>query len=139
MIYRAARKSTVRFIRDQIMALNRPIEYLDWDEASDIQKLPSIDLIGLNGFALTNDGSLHNLIFGVTFSSLNDNNLARITDYVDHFYDMVQPTKTFKLFNNQATQIGVVTFFEGASVVPVTRAEMRVTVSMMVSGSLVVN
>lgn len=135
-IFKIVRISTIRFVKLHCDALN--IQYLDWDGNADLTQTPKVDLAGINGFAVANNGKLHDFSFGITAQTLNDPNLFRLTDIVDSFYSSMLPEKTFSIIHpDTGVVLGSASFVEGAAVHPVNRIETRVTAS--VQGSFVVD
>lgn len=127
-MYKNGRYSTIKFIKDNVTTLagqyGYPLNYIDWDARFEIQNLPETDHIGIAGYGLTDDDQFDNLIFGVTVATRQDENLFRITDYVDHFYKAMQPTEGFSLYRVEDAQIiGKVVFKNGVSATPVRQAE----------------
>lgn len=130
-MFKTARLSTIRFINNLKPNL---IQYIDWDESSDIQTLPIGDLVGLNAFTMSNQGKMHEIAFGITIATNNDKNLFRITDLVDLYYNAVLPEKEFIIHDPQNTNpIAKALFIEGAQIHPITRFETRVAQSIQVS------
>jgi hypothetical protein len=132
--FRAARLSTISFINE-----NKPAgtEYIDWDEGSDIQSLPSTDLVGLSAFSINNEGKLHRITFGVIAGTLNDPNLFRISEYTDFFYRLMQPEQEFPIYHpDTGLEIGKAIFTNGAAVHPLNRFETRV--AQAVQGSALI-
>lgn len=133
-IFKASRLSTIRFINEL-----RPIstQFIDWDSGSDLQDLPSEDIIGINGFSVANIGKFHLLHFGVTVAVLNDPHCFRVTDYIDLFYTAMLPEKEFLIYDSiTALPVGKAIFRDGALTTPINRFETRV--SQSVQGSAVI-
>lgn len=141
-MYAIARLAVIKFIRDTMAVLPPPpgigLGYIDWDEAADIQTIPSTDLIGLNGFGMTDEDRQHEVVFGVTLASYNDPNLFRVTGYADHFYRALRAGAQFPAWDTQtAEKIGTISIYAGTVVSAVTRAENRVMQNIVTKGLLV--
>ena len=134
-IFKTVRKSTIRFLSQKCKSLD--LIYLDWDDNADITKVPEQNLAGIHGFAVSNDGKLHDFVFGVTVQTMNDPNLFMMTDIVDVFYSAFLPEKSFDVLDDSGVKIATASFREGAAVHPVNRIENRVTMS--IQASFVVN
>jgi hypothetical protein len=127
---KATRLSTVRFINEVMSGFSPPdgigLQYIDWDDHADITKLPSGDLIGLNGFGITENDGTFGISFGVGLSSFNDQNLFRLTDYVDVFYRAMCAQKQYPIFHPiTGAAVGTATFERGTTASPIARVETR--------------
>jgi len=133
-VFKNFRLATVRFIN-----LNRPnnTTWFDWDGIGDKPELPPGDLIGINAFSLDNEGKFHGITFGVTIAVTGDENLFRITDMVDQYYNLMLPEKTFDILDPTTQAVlGKAVFREGTVVHAVTRFETKIVQS--VQGAAVV-
>lgn len=142
----ASRLSAIRFVTDVIRYLNTnrtgtmEVLYQDWDAHADLQEMPNADLIGMNGFAITDQDRTHEIVFGVTICTYNDPNVFRLTEFSNEFYKRMRTHKQFPLFDPEtASPIGVATFESGTTVTPVARVEVRPTMSISCSALIVMN
>lgn len=141
---KAARLSTVRFLREvasEILAADGVgLSYVDWDDHADMNKLPMTDIYGLTGMGITENDKTHEVVFGVTLSTYNDQNLFRMTDMSDLFYRRLRAGTTFSIYDPvTGLEVGKMVFQTGTSAMPVNRVETRAVVSISVTGLLVMN
>lgn len=139
---KAARFSTIRFIRDIAAQLVVPegigLNYVDWDAHADVGKLPTSDLYGLTGLGITDNEVTHDLVFGVTLSTYNDQNLFRMTDMTDLYYRRMRALTTFALLDPATGyEVGKIAIERGTTAMPIDRVETRLVVSFNVSASIV--
>lgn len=140
-MYAIARKSVVRFILDEIAKLPKtemPVEYVDWDARGETQELPNADLIGPIGFAYTERDKFCDVVFGIGLVTFTDPHILRLTDYADVFARRLQAESTFPVFDPQTGEkAGICTIFDGTTVTPISRVEVRPALSLQASGRLV--
>lgn len=142
-MYAIARKSVVRFILDSIAELPAsamPVEYLDWDAHGETQELPNADLIGAIGFAYTERDKFCDIVFGIGMVTFTDPNILRLTDYADFFSKRLQAESTFPAYDPvTGDRIGMITVFDGTTVTPINRVEIRPALSLQASARLVLD
>ena len=141
-MFNVSRLAVIKLVIDTMQSLTPPsgigLQYIDWDDASDIQDVPMTDLIGLNGFAMTDLDRVHDVMFGVSVASYNDPNLFRVSRYADLFYKTLKTGSYFSVWNaDTAQKIGNITLYAGTSVSPITRAENRAMQNIVARGRLV--
>lgn len=133
-MYKIARASTVRMIMDTMRDLDGKPQYYDWDAHAEGFELPGRDLIGLVGFACTENDRFHDLVFGIGIMVIDDPSLARATDYVDAFYQRLAAQKRFPMFNSDGSVTGFeAVCFDGTSASPMSRVDFRPTVDLQVT------
>lgn len=140
-MYKNLRASTIRLIQDVIAGLPNtgfPIQYMDWDAHADVFELPDADLVGLTGFGATQEGHFHDFVFGIGIVTYNDENIFRLSEIVDHFYTRCAVQQQFVVYDtNTGERIGIATIFDGTTVNPITRAEVRPAQSVQVTARFV--
>lgn len=132
-MFKITRLSTIRFINSH---LPPKVQYVDWDANADITELPSSDIVGLHAFSILNEGKMFSLNFGVTIAVSDDPNLFRMNDYIDRYFNLMLPEKTFLIYNEAAQPIAKAIFTNGVAVHPVSRFETRVAQSIQASADL---
>lgn len=140
-MYIVGRLAVIRYIRDIMDQLNTTgsmLQYVDFDQTADIQDLPNSDLVGINGFAMTDMDRQYDVMFGVTITTINDPNLFRISKCVDSYFRQLLAGKTFLVYDEvTADQIGSCEIYTGTAVSPVERAEALIVQQIAVKARLI--
>lgn len=132
-LFKISRLSTIRFINGN---LPKGAQYIDWDASASITKLPECDLAGLHAFSIMNEGKFFSLTFGVTVAVIEDDNLFRMNDYVEHYFNLMLPERMFPIYNTSGQQVGKAIFNDGAAVHPINRFETRVSQSIQATAEI---
>lgn len=134
-MYEIARNSTTRMVVDTIEGLDAV--YYDWDAHAEATALPDTDLVGLVGFALTQEGKFHDIVCGIGIVTQTDGGLYRLTNLVDLFYNRLAAQARFTIYRADGTQVGVATCFDGTTVSPATQVDVRPAQTLSFSARLV--
>ena len=87
----ALRKSLVRFTQDQFAPLGNSLVYFDFDAHGDTTEMPSQDCVGLHQYTYTDNNQFIDVVFGLTFSTFDDDSLLRMISYIDWFAEKMRP------------------------------------------------
>lgn len=75
--------SLVKFVKDFQEAEMPGGDYITWDAHAELNDLPEIDLIGINGVGLAEDEARkYDIVFGISIAVFNDEGLARLTKLI---------------------------------------------------------
>lgn len=112
-------KSLVRHLVDTIdeikaRGISPDIDFHMWESRGDEDELAQRDLIGPSGWTFREDRGLWMINFGVTISTVNDQNLMREAEIADVLYDMWSEGEVVPLRDRNGQQISelVVNEFE---------------------------
>lgn len=112
-------KSLVRHLVDTLETIKSrgicsDIGFHAWESRGDEDELPNIDLIGPSGWTFREDRGLWVINFGITVSTVNDENLMREAEIGDVIYEMWGEHEVVPLRNDIGDQISelVVSEFE---------------------------
>lgn len=87
-IYNSLVRQVVDTIEEiQTSGLSPELEYYAWDSRGDEGEIDAKDLIGLAGWTFRENGGLWEIHVGITVSTVNDENLMREVQILDHLHD----------------------------------------------------
>lgn len=103
-------KSLVRHLVDTIeevhaRGISPELAFHMWESRGDEDELPNIDLIGPSGWTFREDRGLWTISFGITVSTVNDENLMREAEIIDVVYDLWGEQEVVPLRNDAGEQI----------------------------------
>ena len=130
-MYEATRKSLMRFVTDQIVALQQngtspALSYADFDAHGDLAKLPANDVVGLHTFSLTDEVQFQHATWGIVVSTYDDPNLLVQNKITDWFYNRLRAHKQLKLYDPETGAVtGEIIVLQGTTTMPVERADTR--------------
>lgn len=123
-------KSIVRHLKETIDELNalgvfRQIDFHNFESRNDENDLPKNTLLGIDGFAFSENGGLWIVRFALAVSSYRDMNLHEEIEIIDELHRRLSGGEKIKLLNmadGQEVSEMVVTDFE---ILPMAQSELR--------------
>jgi hypothetical protein len=98
-LYKSVVRATGDLVKDVQTAVDDTAEYWDWENRADEDKLPRVTLIGVNGFHFKENNGLWIISFGITLSTVDDDNLLREADIIDMIHDRFGEKKKIALLD----------------------------------------
>jgi hypothetical protein len=144
-MYLAVRNSIVRFITNQITALQQNgtsanLTYTDFDAHGDLTTLSKNDTCGIHAFTLHDEDQFQTTIFGITVSTYDDPNLSVMTTIIDWFYNQMRVRQRIDLLDSSTgLVIGEIHMMVGTSVMPVERSDTRAAMFIQAHATVTVN
>ena len=119
------RSSILRFCVD--FAADNSLQVINWDAHADSQgELPKADLIGPAMFELQEDEGTFSVTGMIGISTVNDENLFRLTNYVGKVFELLRPGRRVTKYDAlNGAELGVMTAENGTKVLPVLKTDLR--------------
>lgn len=134
-LYKSVKVSLFRYCAD--LADDLGIKAFDFDSTSEEEELPQVNLIGPMEFYMQNDGSLITVGVRIAAVTINDSQIQKLTDYINHIVNSITLGGTIIIRHYQTgTELGHLMFDESYLVDSVTRLKSRVRSLQTVSVSL---
>jgi hypothetical protein len=142
-MYETTRKSLIRFVTDQIAAINTALgtslTYTDFDAHGDLAKAPAADVVGLHAFEMADQDQFQVTTFGIMVSAYDDPNLLTQNKYMNWFYNRMRIRNLIPLLDPvSGAVIGNIIMMLGTVTFPVERADTRAASYIMGHGKVVV-
>jgi hypothetical protein len=143
-MYLAVSKSIVRLCQDIAEDLTtrsvtgRPVTVVDLDGHGSLGELPADDLIAPGSIEVTDHDKMCSVTFSITVLTLDDEGIHRLRTLINHIFRRLKTESKFVIYEPDTGALaGVCVVKSGTEVSPVSRAEVRNAISVVVSGEVV--
>jgi hypothetical protein len=139
-MYALTRKSLMRHVVDQFALCPSPLAYVDFDAHGDLTQLPAGDVAGLHSFSLSTHQGYYEATWAVNVSTIDDENLFRLVETMDVFYDAFNPEGVIPLYDPVTAQkVGGLVIYYGTQAFPLERTHARAVLALTASGRLILD
>lgn len=138
--------SLTRWAAQKVTALQGEfpgLQFVDWDAHSELHELPSGDLLGPAGVAMTDQGKFFEATVSVGLSTMNDPNLFRIRALASKVFADFRPERKLPVYRSETAVVdetpvalGWLVFQPPTIITPMSRAETRILQFVNAQGML---